>query len=194
MNWLFTFKGVELVPSYTDNGTLSRNVGHVPQSSEQATRGSQPRRAVLPESLDKCHVGASGTSQSQLTDTHPLLMTTPNEIEYERELIRRGRQKTIKELEEKERQEYYSQTTSGRWTMQNHFMPFAESLEETTKGAFEGIIKRTNISRCCGVIDALIDYLNPNGAFHISATTIKVIVIHTHTTNGCCLQLIWRHE
>ncbi len=103
-------------------------------------------------------------------------MTTPNEIEYERELIRRGRQKTIKELEEKERQEYYSQTTSGRWTMQQHFMPFAESLEEITRGAFEGIIKRTNISRCCRVIDALIDYLNPNGTFHISAITIKVIV------------------
>ena len=41
-------------------------------------------------------------------------MTYPNEIEHETELIRRGRQKAIKEMEAKERKEYYSQTTSGR--------------------------------------------------------------------------------
>ena len=59
-------------------------------------------------------------------------MTYTNEIEHETELIRRGRLRVIKDMEDKESKEYYSQTTSGRWTLQNHYMAFAEVIEEIT--------------------------------------------------------------
>ena len=84
-------------------------------------------------------------------------MTYPNEIEHETELIRRGRQKAIKEMEAKERKEYYSQTTSGRWTLQDHYMPFAEEIEEITANA-KYKATSSNINGCCEIIDNIITF------------------------------------
>ena len=64
-------------------------------------------------------------------------MTTPNEIEFERQLQQRGASKEIKELELKERQNYYSGTKSGRWTLQQHYFPFAETLRQINAKALD---------------------------------------------------------
>ena len=108
-------------------------------------------------------------------------MTTPNEIEYERELIRRGRQKTIKELEEKSK----STLADNKWTLDSaEPLPFAESLRRQQKEHLK--VSSNERTSQDAMIDALIDYLNPNGA-HISATTIKVIVdSYAHQTTAVC--------
>ena len=64
-----------------------------------------------------------------------VFMTYPNEIEHETELIRRGRLRVIKDMEDRESREYYSQTESGRWTPQDLYMAFAEAIEEITTNA-----------------------------------------------------------
>ena len=103
-------------------------------------------------------------------------MTYPNEIEHETELIRRGRQKAIKEMEAKERKEYYSQTTSGRWTLQDHYMPFAEAIEEVTANAKYKVTSR-NINGCCEIRDNIIkEQINPHGALYLSSITLRTIV------------------
>ena len=103
-------------------------------------------------------------------------MTTPNEIEHEQELIRRGRLEVIKDIEDKEKKDYYANTKSGRWTLQDHYLPYAEKLEEMTASAEKGTITTTNISMCVKIMRRLIDFLEPHGNFHISATALKTII------------------
>ena len=103
-------------------------------------------------------------------------MTYPNEIEHETELIRRGRMRVIKDMEDRESREYYSQTTSGRWTLQDHYMAFAETIEEITANA-KYKVTTSNINGCCEIIDNIIkEQLNPSGALYLSSITLKTIV------------------
>ena len=100
-------------------------------------------------------------------------MTTPNEIEYELELQQRGRAKQIKELEKAESRNYYSNTQSGRWTLQQHYLPFAELLKKETDKALTGVVTRANIARCAGYIDAYMEIIDPIG---IGAIALKTLI------------------
>ena len=77
-------------------------------------------------------------------------MDTPNEIEFERQLQQRGRRDEVKELNKQESRKYYSGTKSGRWTLQDHYFPFAEALREINAKVLDpkGCITTTNISIC----------------------------------------------
>jgi len=100
-------------------------------------------------------------------------MDTTNEIEYELELQQRGRFNEVKKLEKAESRNYYSNTQSGRWTLQEHYKPFAELLEEQNKKALEGIITRTNISKCALYMKSYMEIIEPLG---IAAITLKTLI------------------
>ncbi len=100
-------------------------------------------------------------------------MTTPNEIEYELELQERGRFREIKDLEKAESNNYYSNTKSGRWTLQEHYAPFAAVLKEENEKALAGNITRTNISRCVLFMEDYMEKISPLG---IAAITLKTII------------------
>ena len=102
-------------------------------------------------------------------------MTTPNQIEFERQLQQRGASKEIKELELKERQNYYSGTKSGRWTLQQHYFPFAETLRQINAKALDpkGSITTKNISMCVLYMEHYMKILNPEW---IAAVTLKVLI------------------
>ena len=100
-------------------------------------------------------------------------MNTPNEIEYELELQQRGRFNEVKKLEKAESRNYYSNTQSGRWTLQEHYAPFAKTLEEQNKKALEGNITRTNISKCVLYMQSYMEIIEPLG---IAAITLKTLI------------------
>ena len=103
-------------------------------------------------------------------------MTYHNEIQHEKELITRARLEVIKELEEKERKEYYSQTQSGRWTFQDYYSAFADQLEQMTAEAETRTIGRANISRSVNIVRTIIDFLDPQGRYHLSAIALTTII------------------
>ena len=102
-------------------------------------------------------------------------MNTPNEIEFERQLQQRGRRNEVKELEKKESRNYYSGTKSGRWTLQDHYFPFAEALREINAKVLDpkGCITATNISICVLYMEHYMQILNPEW---IAAVTLKTLI------------------
>ena len=100
-------------------------------------------------------------------------MDTTNEIEYELELQQRGRFNEVKKLEKAESRNYYSNTQSGRRTLQEHYAPFTELLEEQNKKELKGNITRTNISRCVLYMQSYMEIVNPLG---IAAITLKTLI------------------
>ena len=102
-------------------------------------------------------------------------MDTPNEIEFERQLQQRGIRNEVKELEKHERRNYYSATKSGRWTLQQHYFPFAEALREINANVLDpkGSITTTNISICVLYMEYYMQILNPEW---IAAVTLKTLI------------------
>lgn len=103
-------------------------------------------------------------------------MTYPNEIEHEKELIKRGRQEIARELEDKKNREYYSATASGRWTFHDYIAVFASHLEDLTAAAEKKTINRTVISQGVNIIRTIIDFLNPHGDYYLSAIGLTTII------------------
>ena len=99
-------------------------------------------------------------------------MTTPNEIECELELQQRGKANQIKELEKTESRNYYSNTQNGIWTLQQHYLPFAELLKKETENALTTLVAREIISRCSDYMSDYMEIVDPIGTDTIALKTL----------------------
>ena len=109
-------------------------------------------------------------------------MTNQNEIEYEYDLIERGRRALQKKSDDAIERDYFSSTQPGRYVFQAHVERLSEVLEKETSKALSGRAVRHNISACCIEVKAYIDYLK-HGSIVLSHITLKALLDAYSKTN-----------
>ena len=103
-------------------------------------------------------------------------MVTPNEIEHERYLIRRGQSELADELNAAEQKNYYSNTEPGRFAIQACLVHLSKILDAKTTSAEEkvalGKADRTIMRMLCTQVREYIDLISANA---IALLTLKAI-------------------
>ena len=88
-------------------------------------------------------------------------MTTPNEIEHEQQLIKRGRTAALELIQKAQDRSYFSSTTAGRYTLSAWMPVLIETLETITakyeEHARTGKPGVTNLRQCCSEVRSYID-------------------------------------
>ena len=100
-------------------------------------------------------------------------MTNQTEIEYELELISRGRTAAIEEIKKHESRGGYSQSLPGRYAFNAHVLSLVKELEVVTSEAATGKAGRKNIVQCSREMQHYIELLS--SAF-IATVAIKSIL------------------
>ena len=99
-------------------------------------------------------------------------MTTPNEIEHEQQLIKRGRTAALELIQKAQDRSYYSTTKAGRYTLISWIPVLLETLESITakyeEHARTGQPGVTNLRQCCSEVRS-----------YINLCTIEVIAVVT---------------
>ena len=102
-------------------------------------------------------------------------MTQPNEIEHEQYLIKKGRDDLIAKFHKAEGLTYYSNTDAGRWTIEDCFILFRDTLiKETEKALNTSVGAKKNIWQMAGTMkNDIISYL---GAEVVTVYALKAII------------------
>ena len=102
-------------------------------------------------------------------------MNKPNEIEHEEQLIKKGRDELIAKFYKAEDRNYYSNTNAGRWTIEDCFHLFRDTLiKETDEALTKSVGAKSNIWQMCRVMkDEVIGYL---GAEVVTVYALKGII------------------
>ena len=102
-------------------------------------------------------------------------MTQPNEIEHEQYLIKKGRDDLIAKFHKAENQTYYSNTNAGRWTIEDCFILFRDTLIKETEGALnKSVGAKKNIWQMAGTMKK--DIINYLGAEVVTVYALKGVV------------------